>query len=389
MTTSLYFDYAASAPRRPEVLEAMAPWLTGVVGNPSGTHHESRRARLAIDDARDVVAEFVGARDGGDVVFTGGGTESIYLALAGVVRLHARQHPLSEIVLSTVEHSATKAAAEALAEDLPTVRLRWVDVDADGRLKSSSLQEALSTATAIVSIMTVNNETGAYQPLPIVGMMAKGNVPGGAVTHTDAVAAAPHLYLPAVTDGMDLVSIAAHKLGGPVNAGALVFRDDVPFVSPLRGGDQERGRRGGTVDVAAAVGLAAACRAVAAERETAFVHLDEVRQVLENGLRLLPGAAVTSAQAERAPGFTHVTFEGLASEEVLFLLDERGICASGGSSCASGATTASPVLEAMGMDPRRARGAVRFTYGPDTTIADMHELLKVTAGVVHHLRGER
>jgi cysteine desulfurase len=219
-------------------------------------------------------------------------------------------------------------------------------------------------------------------------MMAKGNVPGGAVAHTDAVAAAPHLYLPAVTDGMDLVSVASHKLGGPVNVGALVFREEVPFASPLRGGDQERGRRGGTVDVAAVVGFAAACRVTADEREAHFQKLVELRDALERGLRLLPGVQITSAQAERAPGFTHATFAGVSGEELLFLLDQRGVCASAGSSCASGATTASPVLEAMGMDPARARSAVRFTYGHSTTLADIHALLRAVAGAVHQLRGD-
>jgi cysteine desulfurase len=389
MTTSLYFDVAASAPRRPEVLEAMAPWMRDVVGNPSGTHREARRARQAIDDARDVVAAFVGARDGGAVVFTGGGTESIYLALSGVVRRHVREHEVSEIVLSTVEHSATKAAAQTLADDVASVRLRWVEVDSTGRLDLDSLRDVLGASTAIVSIMTANNETGVFQPLTAISMVAKGMVPGGATVHTDAIAGSSHLYLPSVTDGTDLVSLAAHKLGGPVNCGALVFREEVPFLSPLRGGEQERGRRGGTVDVAAAVGFAAACQAVNAEREEAFAHLSELRVVLEQGLRFLPGAAITGESAERVPGFTHVTFEGLASDELLFLLDERGVCASGGSSCASGATTVSPVLQAMGMDPARARGAVRFSYGASTTLEEIHQLLQATAAVVYQLHGAR
>ena len=380
-----YLDYAASAPRRDEVTDAMAPWMHGVVGNPTGQHREARRVRQALDEARDVIASFVG-EPVHEVVFTGGGTESCYLAIAGRALAHAKDHPVSDIVISPTEHSAVLKSARTLAEQHDNIRVRILDVDSNGIIETQSLFDNLSERTAVVSVMTTNNETGVYQPIPLVGSVAAGAVPGGAVTHTDAVAAATHLYLPAMTETIDLISLSAHKLGGPVNSGALIFRRDVPFESPLPGGGQERGRRGGTPDVAAAVGLATACALTAQERSEENDRLEELRLRFENALSYLPGLVVTARGEARNYGTTHVTIEGLANEETLFLLDQAGVCASGGSSCASGALEASHVLLAMGMSPERASTALRFTYGRGTTQAELDHAVGVLADIVYRLR---
>jgi cysteine desulfurase len=384
MSETYYFDHAASAPRLDEVTEAMAPWQHGVVGNPSGSHRAAREARRAVEEARDEVAAFVGAKPGG-VIFTAGGTESCHLAVAGVTNHHRRSHESSEILISTVEHHAVSDAAEMMARDFDSVSVRYVDVDAEGVVNLDSLHDALNENTALVSVMAVNNETGVRQPLDGVNSLAKSVVAGGIPTHTDAVAAAPWLDLTMVTATNDLISICAHKLGGPVNAGALIVRNDVPFDATIPGGGQERGRRGGTVDVAAVVGLATALRATERDREDVNDRVLDYQHKLMASLSYLPGCLITAPSAQRVPGTVHVTFEGLASDELLFLLDQGGVCASAAASCSSGAATQSHVLAAMGVSPERARGSVRFSMGGETTDEDVDALIRILSGVVYRL----
>jgi len=389
MTESLYyFDNGASAVRRPEVAEAMAPWQQGVVGNPSGMHRASRRARKAIEDARDIVAEFVG-QPVHEVIFTGGGTESCYLALAGVVREHRKHHERSEIVISPTEHHAVLNTALSLADRYDDVFVRFLDVDSDGVVLTDSLWANMTKNTAIVSVMMTNNETGVFQPLPAVAAVASAGTPGGAITHTDAISGAPWLYLPTFTTSIDMVSLAAHKLGGPVNSGALILRRDIKLDNDSPGGGQERGHRGGTVDVAAAVGLAAACQIVDRERQEVYERIHPLQQRFEAALKYLPGVAITAEHDSRALGLTHLTVEGLASEELLFLLDEAGVCASAGASCSSGASVTSHVLEAMKVPESRSRGALRFTMGHHTTGEEVDYLIATLADVIYRLRGEK
>jgi cysteine desulfurase len=294
MSELLYFDHAASAPRREEVAEAMAPYMHGVVGNPSGTHRAARAARRAVEEAREEVAAFAGIEPGG-VIFTAGGTESCQLAIQGVALHHHRHHDRTVIATSPIEHHAVLGAAEALARDHDTIEVVYVPVDENGLVNYSELPAYLDDDVAIVSVMTVNNETGVVQPIGGVSTMSNGSVPGGVVTHTDAVAAAPWLDLSVVTQTIDLISICGHKLGGPVNSGALLRRSDVAMDAAVPGGEQERGLRGGTVDVAAAVGLAAAVRATARDRIDANDRVNLLRERLENALRFLPGAQITAA----------------------------------------------------------------------------------------------
>ena len=385
MSAQYYFDHAASAPRREEVLDAMQRWQHGVVGNPSGSHRAAREARQAIEEARDEVAAFVGADPGG-VIFTGGGTESCHLAVAGVASHHRRHHASTSIVLSRIEHHAVLDAAHMVARDHSNVRLRFVNVDADGVLDLDSLRGALESDTAIVSVMAANNETGVRQPLDGVSAIANGTVPGGTVTHTDAIAAAPWLYLPVVTATMDMVSICSHKIGGPVNSGALILRKDISLDATVPGGGQERGRRGGTVDVAAAVGLAAAVRATARELTEVHDRVADFQDKVMAALSFLPECVVTARGVSTLPGTVHVTFAGLASDELLFLLDQAGVCASAAASCSSGAAEPSHVLAAMGVAPERARGSLRLSMGGETTEAEVDEVIGILSSVVYRLR---
>ncbi len=382
----LYFDHAASAPRRPDVAEAMEPWLRGVVGNPSGGHRASRDARRAVEESREVIAEFVGA-DPSEVVFTAGGTESCHAAIVGAVARHRRDHERSTIVVSAVEHHAVLDAARWAERHWPGVTLRVVGVDHDGVVDLDALRELVDHDTAVVSVMTANNETGVRQPLDAVGAIARAEVLGGLWVHTDAVAAAPWLSLPVVTATCDLVSLCAHKLGGPVGAGALVLRRGAAIDPVVPGGGQEAGRRGGTVDVAAVVGFAAAARASARELAERVERVTALRDRLARGLADLPGCRVTAEGAARVAGTLHVTVEGVESDELLYVLDAAGLCASAGASCSSGATEASHVLAAMGVAPRRARGALRLSLGAETSGDEVGAAIRIVRESVARLAG--
>lgn len=381
-----YFDHAASAPRRDDVTEAMARWQHGVVGNPSGSHRAAREARRAVEDAREEIAGLVGAKPGG-VIFTGGGTESCQLAIVGAAHRFRRSHECCEIVVSKIEHHAVLDAAEMMAHDFDDVQVRYVEVDAEGVADLDSLRSVVNEHTAVVSVMAVNNETGVRQPLDGVSAVVRA-VPGDALTHTDAVAAAPWLSLAVVTSTMDMVSICAHKIGGPVNSGALILRNDAAVDPVTPGGGQERGRRGGTVDVAAAVGLATALRLTDVELVEVNDRVLDFQEKLTAAFSYLPGCLATAAGAARVPGTVHVTFEGLASDEILFLLDQAGVCASAAASCSSGASTQSHVLAAMGVAPERARGSIRFSMGGETTDDDVEALINTLSSVVYRLHGE-
>ena len=382
-----YFDHAASAPRRDEVADAMAPWQRGVVGNPSGSHKAARDARRAVEEARDEVAAFVGAKPGG-VIFTGGGTESCDLAIVGITSHHRRSHERSEILISRIEHHAVSDAAEKMARDYDDVCVRYVDVDGDGVVDLDSLLDQLSDDTALVSVMAANNETGVRQPLDGVSALSKSIIPGGVVTHTDAVAAASSVPLAMATAAIDMISICAHKIGGPVNSGALILRRDIALEAVIPGGGQERGRRGGTVDVAAVVGLAAAVRVTRSELAEVTDRVLDLQEKLVAAVSLIPGCLVTGLGALRVPGTVHVTFDDLASDELLFLLDQEGVCASAAASCSSGAASPSHVLAAMGVSRERARGSLRLSMGAETTEREVDEVIAILSGVVYKLRAE-
>ncbi|HQU25837.1 MAG TPA: aminotransferase class V-fold PLP-dependent enzyme [Acidimicrobiales bacterium] len=381
--TTYYFDHAASAPRREVVTAAMAPWLHGVVANPSGAHHAARAAQRALEDAREAVAGHLGARPG-EVIFTAGGTESCQLAVAGRALWARRTRGRARLVVSAIEHHAVLDAADWAVRNLSGVSVERAPVDRDGRVTSEGLARLLDEETALVSVMTANNETGVLEPLEAV-RDAAARVPGCA-THTDAVAAAPWLDLARATAGFDLVSVCAHKIGGPVNAGALVVRGAVGLDALVPGGGQERGRRGGTVDVASAVGLAAALEGVARERAVVAERVGGYRERLGAALGALEGVRVTAGDAVRLPGTLHLTVEGVASDELLFVLDRSGVCASAAASCSSGASGPSHVLAAMGVDGARARGSLRLSMGAETTSDEVDAVIGLVTAAIERLR---
>jgi cysteine desulfurase len=348
-----YLDHAATTPVRPGVAEAMLPWLTERYGNPSGGHAVARAARKAVEEARDELAEVLGCQPR-EIVFTSGGTEADNLAIAGIS---------GRVACSAIEHHAVLHAVEAVGgSTIPVTPNGIVDV------------EAVPADVDLVSVMLVNNEIGTIQPLAEVAARA------GGIVHTDAVQALPWLDVAQVAAPADLISVSAHKIGGPQGVGALVVREGVRVTPLLRGGGQERERRSGTHNVAGIVGFAAAVRTLRAHPS----DVGGLRDRLADGLlAAVPGCRETVDRTTTVPGILSLLFDDIESEALLVLLDQRGISASAASSCASGAMEPSHVLSALGMP---ARGSLRLSLGWTSSDADVDHALSVIPAVVAQLR---
>jgi len=384
VTTTTYLDHAATTPLRAEVAAAMAEVHAGPLGNPTGSHPPAQRARRLLEEARDEVASFLG-RDPGEIVFTSGGTESANLAVLGVAEAALRERGEAVLLYSAVEHPAVRESARAAAA--VGMDVRELPVDGHGVVDLDALSRALSSRAALVAVMTANNETGIVEPVADVVEAVRRRAQR-AYVFTDAVQAAPWLDLAEVTGGADLVSLSAHKVGGPVGTGALAVSPQVVLTARQNGGGQERERRSGTQDVVGAVGLAAALRLVVAERGAEAPRVAALRDRLAEGLLAAIEGAHRTVPAGVAvlPGHLHLCLPGVEREELLVALGAEGVCVSGGSSCASGALEPSPVLAAMGVAPGLAAGAVRLTLGYGTTDADVDGALAVVPAVVAALR---
>lgn len=375
----VYLDHAATTPVRPEAAAAMLPWLTERFGNPSGSHPVARAARAAVDDARDAVAAHLGAEPS-DIVFTGGGTESDNLAVGGTLRSRP-----GAIVITAAEHHAVLHAATGFAREV-----RAVPLDDRGLVDLDRLAAVLDDDVRLVSVMLVNNEIGTVQPLDQVAALVRRRAPR-ALLHTDAVQAAPWLDLAEAAAAADLVSISAHKFGGPQGVGVLAVRAGVTILPIVYGGGQERERRSGTHNVAGIAGMAAALDAVASTRREEGERVAKLRERLADGLLAeVTGSQETGERGRKVAGNCHLRFSGVESEALLVLLDQAGVCASAGSACASGALDPSHVLLAMGLEDVDASSSVRFSLGWTTTDADIDRALRVVPRAVAQLRaGDR
>jgi cysteine desulfurase len=373
---------------RPEAIEAMLPFLGGEFGNPSGSHAEARRARQAVDDARETIATLLGC-DLGELVFTSGGTEADNLAVTGgwearTARPGGPGGP-GAVVCTGIEHHAVLETCRALARRTGA-ELREVGADKDGMIDLDGLADACTDEVRLVSVMAVNNETGVIQPLEAAAGIVHRRAPD-AVFHTDAVQAAPWLDVAVACADADLVAVSAHKVGGPKGVGALVVRDGTEVRPVLHGGGQERERRSGTPNVAGIVAMAAALAATAAERDATVARVRALRDRLGDGLlRTVPGATETGQRTDRVAGLLHLRVAGVEGEALVVLLDQAGVATSAGAACASGAVEVSHVLSAMGLDPAEAASGIRFSLGPTTTAADIDRALAVVPAAVAQLR---
>ena len=363
-----YLDPAAPSPVRPDVLEAMRPYLTGVFGNPSSHHTAGEAAASTLEDARARVARVLGMR-AGDVIFTAGGTEANNLAVKGIV-LAALDRGRAHLITSPIEHESILESA-AYLKRFHRVTVTMVDVDGTGRVSPDSLAAAMRDDTSLVSLGHANNEIGTVQDAVSLARIAKD---AGVPFHLDAVQSAG--WLPLGELGADAVSIAGHKLGAPKGIGALAVRGRVPLEPLLHGGGQERGRRSGTENVAGAVGLAAALELAETERASRAASVGAQTALFIAGvLANVPQAALTGDADHRLPGTASFTFAGTSGEAVLLELERRGVISSSGSACAAGSDEPSHVLLACGVAPEVAQTSVRFTFGREPLPEDAPERL--------------
>ncbi|CAN5453406.1 cysteine desulfurase family protein [soil metagenome] len=373
-----YLDHAATTPMRPAAVEAMLPFLSERYANPSGSHRFARDARRAVDEARDVVAEVLGVLPG-SVVFTGCGTESDNAAIDGAVQSALAAPRPAVTVCPAAEHHAVLHSVEHAGG-------RIVPVDSSGRVDLDALADALDPDVCLVSVMAVNNEVGSITDLAAVSALVRDRCPD-ALLHTDAVQAACWSDLRTISPLVDLMSLSAHKFGGPKGVGVLTVGAGVEILPIIRGGGQERERRSGTHNVAGIVATAEALAATDAERAAELPRIAALRdRLVDTLLAELDGVIETVPRAHKVAGSAHVCIERIESEALLYLLDTNDVCASAASACASGAMEPSHVLAAMGVEPRWSAGALRMTLGATSTDADIDRAAQVVVEAVGKLR---
>ena len=368
---------------RPEAIAAMEPFFRTTFGNPSGGHSAARAAKTALEEAREEIAELLGARPA-EIVFTAGGTEADNLAIKGAARAARANTAADGVVTAAFEHKGVLAATERLGRD--GFRCTTVGASRGGIVDVDALVAAVDERTAVVSLMLVNNEVGTIQPLTDVAERVRAVAPS-AVVHTDAVQAVPWLDVATAAAAADLVAISAHKFGGPKGSGVLVVRNRVALEPLIEGGGQEGGLRSGTSNVAGVVAMAAALRATCATREADVVRVARLRDRLVDGLGVaVPDVFENGDRARKVAGNAHVGFRGIEAETLLVALDHAGICAAAGSSCSSGATEPSHVLAAMATPRADALASIRLSLGFASTDADVDAALERIPRAVAQLR---
>jgi cysteine desulfurase len=368
----LYLDYAATTPVDPRVADAMAVYQSAAYGNPSSMYRFARDTRRALDAARDRVADLLGARSA-EIVFTAGGSESDNFALKGVAFAHRLT---GHIITTQIEHHAVLNSAEFLEKF--GVRVTYVAPDVTGTIDPDAIGRAIADDTILVSVMHANNEIGTIQPIEAISRITRARrIP----LHVDAVQTAGVLDLSVDRLGVDLLSVSGHKFYGPKGVGVLYVRRGTVCWPLIHGGGQERGRRAGTENVAAIVGLAAALDFARAEQSDTTPRLTRLRdRIIDEIGRSLPRVHVTGHPTHRLPNLASFCFEDISGESLLLALDQRGIMVSTGSACTSGSLEPSHVLQAIGLSERLSRGSLRVTVGNRTSDDD------VTRFVHHELR---
>jgi cysteine desulfurase len=367
-----YFDHNATTPVATEVLRDLTRTLAEVSGNASSIHYYGQAARQRLESARREVAECIGA-DAREIVFTSGGTESDNLAIFGIARRGKGTH----VITSTVEHAAVLNACAQLERE--GAEVTYIPVSRDGIVLVPELKRALRPATALITMMHANNETGVLQPVREIAAIARA---AGAVFHSDGVQVAGRLAVNVREIGVDLYSISGHKFGAPKGIGALYVRKGTPLAPIFFGGHHERDRRAGTENVPGASALGKAAGLAADWARTAVL-----RDRLERGiLARIAGVSVNGSIENRLPNTTNIRFDGIEGEAIVIALDLRGYAVSSGSACSSGAVEPSHVLLAMGFTAEEARSSVRFSVGPENTEHEVDGLIEAVEASVAHLR---
>ena len=376
---SIYVDNAATTKMSPAAMQAMLPYFDQVYGNPSSLHSEGQRAAEALAGARARIATRLGCQPR-EITFTSGGSEADTQALLSAAHLGARKGKW-HIISTAFEHHAVLHTLEALERQGFSVTL--LDVHENGLVTPEQVKAALRPDTCLVSVMYANNEIGTVQPIGEIGRVCRE---AGVLFHTDAVQAVGHLPIHVGELQVDLLSLSAHKFHGPKGVGALYARKGIPLESVIYGGAQERGRRAGTENLPAILGMAAALEESCAHMEERARTLTLLRERLIDGLSQIPHAVLNGDRARRLPGNVSFCFEGIEGESLLLLLDDRGIRASSGSACTSGSLDPSHVLLALGRPHEIAHGSLRLTLSHENTQEDVDAVIRAVTEVVAYLR---
>jgi cysteine desulfurase len=378
----VYLDYNATAPLLPEALEAALPYYTSMWGNASSIHRQGREARIAVEQAREQVAQLIGAAKTLDIVFTSGGTEAINLAIRGYS--YGNRARGNHIITTRVEHPAVLDTCQALEQQ--GFALTYLPVDGQGRIDPDDLNKAIGPQTVLITVIHGNHEVGTLQPLAELIEVAHAR---GVPVHVDAVQAVGRVGVDVAALEIDFLSLVAHKFGGPKGIGALYIRSGLGATmwAVVHGGHQERERRAGTEDVPSIVALGRACELMRQRLTDEGKRLTVLRDHLESGvLSRIPEARPLGNAGERLPNTANISFAGVKGEALVFNLDLLGIAASTGASCSSRQGAPSRVLEALGVSREESEGSVRFSLGWGTSDEDIERALEVLPSMVERLR---
>ena len=380
MKKTIYLDHNATTPIRPEVLEEMLPYLKGHYGNPSSLYQVGQEARKAVDVARERLALLLGVKNPDEIVITSGGTESINWAIKGIALAHRKKG--RHIVTTKIEHSAGLNSCKYL-ESLGW-HVTYLGVDWYGRINPAHVREAITSETALVSVMHANNEIGTLQPISEIGKICRAK---GIPFHVDAVQTVGKLPVDIEDFQCDLLSLAAHKFYGPKGVGALYLRPGTKLQAYFHGGRHERNRRAGTENVAGIAGLGAAAAWAQKQMKQEEKHVRQLRDKLEKALLTkLECTRLNGHPTERLYNTSNLSIESVEGEGLIIGLDMQGICVSSGSACSSGQTEVSHVLKAIGLPVELAKGSIRFSLGWDNTAEDIDRTIEVLPGIVDRLR---
>ena len=384
MFRRVYLDNSATTPIDREVVDVMIPFLTEKFGNASSIHFFGQEARAAVDRARQQIAEIINSRQN-EIVFTSGGTEANNLAIRGLVEANEKYG--KHIITSQIEHSAVKEVCEDLEKR--GCEVTYLPVYEDGIVRIENIKNALRLDTILISVMTANNEIGTVQPIAEIGKFVRETREGGKKIwfHTDAVQAVGKMKVDVEEIGCDLLSMSAHKIYAPKGVGALFVRRGVRLHSQNIGGHQERERRGGTESVPLIIAFGQACQLAQQYLDENSDYLENLRDKFEYGVAERIDEFVFNGNREkRLPNISNISFRQIEGEGLLINLDMQGIAVSTGSACSSGSLEPSPVIRALGRTDELARGAIRFSFGKENTIADVEYVLEVLPKAVENLR---
>lgn len=376
----IYFDHAATTSLSEKAFRAMLPYMTEIYANPSSLHSAGQAAKEAMEQARACIAKQIGAEPN-EIIFTSGGSEADNQAILSAAHAGAKKGK-KHIVSTAFEHHAVLHTLEKLKREGFSVTL--LDVHENGVVQPAQVTDAIRSDTCLVTIMYANNEIGTVQPIAQIGAICRER---GVPFHTDAVQAAGHLPIDVKADGIDMLSMSAHKFHGPKGIGALyVRRGSVRIESLIEGGAQERGKRAGTENVAAMVGMASALEDACAHMEENTAHTVALRDRLIAGLFEIPHSVLNGDRLSRLPGNVSFCFEGIEGESMLLWLDDAGICASSGSACTSGSLDPSHVILAIGRPHEIAHGSLRLTLDAENTEEEVDQTIAAVTDVVAKLR---